>query len=55
MHSLSLTQILGDTHTSAVQTNIRAGNAIKVAVSPNFFITMPVPNKENKNDIVFVV
>lgn len=47
--------MLGDTHTSAVHTNMRAGNAIKVAVSPNFLITIPVPNKENKNEIVFVV
>ena len=51
----SLTQIFGDTHTRAVQTNIKTGNAINVAVSPKCLITVPVPNNENKKEIVFVV
>jgi hypothetical protein len=35
--------------------SMRTGKAIRVAVKPNFFITIPVPNKENKKEIVFVV
>lgn len=52
---LSLTQMFGATHTRAVQMSINTGNAIRVAVKPNFFITIPVPNNENKKEIVFVV
>ena len=47
--------MFGATHTRAVQMSINTGNAIRVAVKPNFFITIPVPNNENKKEIVFVV
>jgi hypothetical protein len=47
--------MLGEIQTSAVHMSIRTGKAIRVAVKPNFFITIPVPNNENKKEIVFVV
>jgi hypothetical protein len=47
--------MLGEIQTSAVHMSIRTGKAIRVAVKPNFLITIPVPNNENKKEIVFVV
>ena len=55
MDPRSLTQMFGAIHTRAVQINIKTGNAINVAVRPKFLITIPVPNNENKKEIVFVV
>ncbi len=46
---------MGATQTSSVQTSISTGKAISVLVSPNRLITMPVPNSENRKEIVLVV
>jgi antitoxin component of MazEF toxin-antitoxin module len=42
-------------HTNTVQININTGNDINVTVSPNRLIIIPVPNRENKKEIEFVV
>lgn len=47
--------MLGASHTSSVQMSMRLGKAMSVAVSPKRLITMPVPNRENRNEIEFVV
>lgn len=47
--------MFGADQTKAVQMSRRSGNMISVHVSPNLLMTNPVPNKENKNDMLFVV
>lgn len=52
---MTLTQISGQIQTRTVQMSNKTGKAIKVLVNPNFLITIPVPNNENRKEIELVV
>jgi hypothetical protein len=47
--------MVGEIHTSSVHTKTNMGNNINVIVNPHRFMTNPVPNSENKKDMLFVV
>jgi hypothetical protein len=49
------TQMLGINQTSNVHSNMREGNATRVAVNPNFWMAAPVPNKEKRKEMELVV